>query len=75
MINDYYLKKNILSFIRNHEYKRCDKCKKVCRWNNKKINLKHLEFNNEVKCYECFVDTFFKGLNIKIEKKKFINIL
>ena len=37
IIKDYYVKKIIFSFIRNHEYKVCDICKNVCRWNNKKI--------------------------------------
>ena len=65
IIKDYYVKKIIFSFIRNHEYKVCDICKNVCRWNNKKIANKHLEFNKEIICYNCFVKRFFNGLNLK----------
>ena len=65
IIKDFYIKTIIFSFIRNHEYKVCDLCYKICRWNNKKINSKHLEFNKEIICFECFIDRFFTGLNLK----------
>jgi hypothetical protein len=66
VLNNFHIRYNILSYLRNSEYKICEICSIVCKWNNKRIENKFIEFNNRITCFICFKERFFGRKKLKI---------
>lgn len=60
VMNDFYIRSNILVFFRTKKYKECKKCNKTCSDNFGNIKNKFVQWGNFRNCHECFKNKFLK---------------